>query len=234
MGYYDFHTQEITHEPLANTVDVIPKYFYFYVCSDLWRAEKRIYLTSIAEIQECLKRYAPKTVVREGFTEASVLIPVVSLNDSLHLLFTVRTEDVEHHKGQVSFPGGAKEPVDQNYVSTALRESFEELSLPPEKVSILGKINDMWTPTGFIVSPVVGFIPELPELIPQPSEVSDYFTVPLEYFLDDSHGYKEKYQRTKNGEEVDVWFYEYGKYTIWGVTAFIIRDFKTILEECRV
>ena len=193
-----------------------------------------IYLTTITEIQKCLERYSPKTVVKNGLTEASVLIPLVSQEESLHLLFTVRTEDVEHHKGQVSFPGGAREPEDQNHVSTALRETFEELSLPPEKVSILGKINDMWTPTGFIVSPVVGYIPKLPDLIPQPSEVSDYFTVPLDYFLDDSNGYKEKYQRTENGEEVDVWFYEYGEYTIWGVTAFIIRDFKAIMEECRV
>ena len=171
-------------------------------------------MATIAEIQGCLERYAPKTVVKQGFTEASVLIPLVFQDASLHLLFTVRTEDVEHHKGQVSFPGGAREAVDQNHVSTALRESFEELALPPEKVSILGKINDMWTPTGFIVSPVVGYIAELPELIPQPSEVSDYFTVPLAYFLDDSHGYKEKYRRTENGEEVDVWFYEYVEYTI--------------------
>jgi 8-oxo-dGTP pyrophosphatase MutT (NUDIX family) len=191
-------------------------------------------LTTVDEIQRCLERYSPKTVEKQGFTEASVLILLVPQDDSLHLLFTVRTEDVEHHKGQVSFPGGAREPVDQNYISTALRESFEELSLPPELVSILGKINDMWTPTGFIVSPVVGYIAELPELIPQPSEVSDYFTVPLEYFLNDSNGYKEKYRRTENDEEIDVWFYEYGKYTIWGVTAFIIRDFKAILEECRV
>lgn len=189
-------------------------------------------MITIKHIQDCLKQYSADTIVKPGFTEASVLIPLLRVGNALHLLFTVRTEDVEHHKGQVSFPGGARENSDKNYVSTALRESFEELSLAPDDVQILGRINDMWTPTGFVVTPVVGYIPELPELIPQPSEVSDYFTVPLSYFLDDANGYKQKYQRIEEGEEVDVWFYEYDEYTIWGVTAFIIRDFKAVLEGC--
>ncbi len=190
-------------------------------------------MVSIDDISLCLDKFQPKSLKKSGYTEAAVLIPLEKKHDSLHLLFTVRTDAVEHHKGQVSFPGGARESEDTDAVATALRESFEELALPPDHVNVIGKINDMWTPTGFVVTPVVGFIPDLPSLVPQPSEVSDYFTVPLSYFLDDNNGYKERYQRVEGEEEVDVWFYEYNGYTIWGITAFIIRDLKAILERCR-
>ncbi len=80
-----------------------------------------------------------------------------------------------------------------------------------------------------MVSPVVGYISDLPPLVPQPEEVSEYFFAPLDFFLDDANAYTKEYARER--EVIDVWFYDYGQYTIWGITAEIVRNFKHILHE---
>lgn len=180
-------------------------------------------------IRHSVERHHPKVVNQGGLTRASVLIPLVQSAYNPSMLLTVRTEDVEHHKGQISFPGGAVEAGDRDVFETALREAEEELGISPEVVDILGRIDDLATPTGFVVSAVVGYIASLPDLIPQPEEVSEYFLAPLKFFLDDANCYTREYHR--ENEVVEVWFYEYEQYTIWGVTAAIIRNFKQVLES---
>lgn len=183
----------------------------------------------IETIRERIQEYRPERRQDDDLIRAAVLIPLVLSSEGLDLLFTVRTEDVEHHKGQVSFPGGARESGDAGPESTALREAEEELFLPATDVEVLGRIDDLWTPTGFIVTPIVGYIADLPPLDPEPREVSDYFLAPLSFFLDDRNGYTKMYHRDNSREK--VWFYEYGEYTVWGVTAFILRNFKKIIIE---
>ncbi len=180
-------------------------------------------------IRQSVEGHHPKVVHEGTLTRASVLIPLVQSAENLSMLLTVRTKDVEHHKGQISFPGGAVEPGDRDVFETALREAEEELGLSPEGVDILGRIDDLTTPTGFVVSAVVGYIASLPDLIPQPEEVSEYFLAPLKFFLDDANCYIRDYQR--ENDVVEVWFYEYEHYTVWGVTAAIIRNFKQVLES---
>mgnify|MGYP005843599607 CR=1 FL=1 len=184
---------------------------------------------SIDTIRKTIQSYSHTPLENGALTQAAVLIPLLQTENGLDLLLTVRTDDVAHHKGQVAFPGGAREPQDNSPQMTALRETEEELALPPNQVEILGRIDDMWTPTGFIVTPIVGYLPGLPGLDPQPSEVSEYFTVPLSFFMNDSNGYTQTYQR--GCLKTDVWFYDYGSYTVWGVTAFIIRNLLSILLE---
>ena len=186
-------------------------------------------MKSIDIIRKKIQEHSATHLDTNGLTHAAVLIPLLQSDTDLDVLLTVRTEDVEHHKGQVAFPGGAREPRDYSLEMTALRETEEELALPPNQVEVLGRLDDMWTPTGFIVTPIVGYLSTLPALVPQPSEVSDYFTVPLSYFLDNSNGYTKTYQR--GNLETDVWFYDYGEYTVWGVTAFILRNLRSILLE---
>ncbi|MCF7803361.1 MAG: CoA pyrophosphatase [Candidatus Marinimicrobia bacterium] len=179
-------------------------------------------------IRKRIQNHVPRQLAAMDLVRAAVLIPIVESEDNLEILLTVRTDEVEHHKGQVAFPGGAVEPQDADVRETALRETREEIALTPDQIEVIGRIDDLWTPTGFIVSPFIGYVPMLPELTMEPGEVSDYFTVPLDFFMHDANGYTKKYPR--GDTEVDVWFYEYNSYKVWGVTAFIIRNLKSILE----
>lgn len=182
----------------------------------------------VEQIRKALGEHPPRTVSKVGLIAAAVLIPLVQRREGLEVLLTVRTDNVEHHKGQIAFPGGAREPGDHDVFDTALREAMEEIALPRAGVELIGRIDDLATPTGFVVSPVVGYISDLPVLELQPEEVSAYFTVPLPFFLEGENGYTREYER--DGESRQVWFYDYEHYTIWGITAAIIRNFKQVLE----
>jgi len=186
-------------------------------------------MPSLSHIRKQIQAHSASLLHDNNLTRAAVLVPIVGGGRELDLLFTVRTDDVEHHKGQVSFPGGSIEAVDDSLQATALRETQEELALKNDHIEVFGRIDDLWTPTGFIVTPFVGYVDELPVLTPHPKEVSDFFTVPLAYFLDDNNGYTKEYSR--DGERMDVWFYDYEQYTIWGVTAYILRNFMLIVKD---
>ena len=90
---------------------------------------------------------------------AGVLIPMYEKDGEHFVIFTLRTETVEHHKGQISFPGGAFNPGDENLLDTALRESFEEIGLFPSDVEVMGELDDQVTVSNFRITPFVGFIP---------------------------------------------------------------------------
>ena len=160
---------------------------------------------------------------------ASVLVPIILVNDELHLLLTVRTHEVETHKGQISFPGGMCDEADINETETALREAGEEIGLPKSSVEILGLLDDFITPTGFMITPVVGYIHSLPQLKPNPDEVAEILTVPLSFFSDKQNGRTE--ERTINGKQLTVWFFTFQHHVIWGATAGIIKHFHNIIED---
>jgi 8-oxo-dGTP pyrophosphatase MutT (NUDIX family) len=183
---------------------------------------------SIAGIQDAVLRGGRKELHREGCRPAAVLAPFVRVDDAWHLLFTKRTEDLEHHKGQVSFPGGSLEefePVE----AAALRETFEEIGIPAHAVTVLGYLNDIWTPSGYIITPVAGIIHSLDHLAVNPGEVSRVFTVPLSYFLIDSNA--EVRNISLHGITRKVHFYEHDGETIWGATAMILRDLVDRLQK---
>jgi 8-oxo-dGTP pyrophosphatase MutT (NUDIX family) len=158
----------------------------------------------------------------EGFRSAGVLVPLILAGGTAELIFTKRTDDVETHKGQISFPGGMTDPEDGDILATALREAHEELGIAPSLVTIRGLLDDLAVPSGFIITPVVGTLGGLPALTPNPAEVAEVFTVPLEYFCDPSNGRMEL--RDYRGMKHEVWFYEHGGHTIWGATAMIVRS----------
>lgn len=89
--------------------------------------------------------------------DAAVLIPLFFKEDHAHILFTKRTDNVEHHKGQISFPGGMRDAEDKNLLDTAMRESWEEMGIQPKDVTILGKSDTFLTNTNFLVTPYVGY-----------------------------------------------------------------------------
>ena len=158
----------------------------------------------------------------EGFHRAGVLVPLILRSEGADLLFTRRTDDVETHKGQVSFPGGMTDTSDTDIVHTALREAEEELGIGASLIDIKGILDDLAVPSGFIITPVVGILSELPPLAPNPQEVAEAFTVPLEFFCNPANGRSEL--RDFRGGKREVWFYQHGEHTIWGATAMIVRS----------
>lgn len=163
-----------------------------------------------------------EVVAIDGYHRAGVLVPLVATSHGFDLLFTTRTEHVETHKGQVSFPGGMVDPVDTDITATALRETREEIGLPDSHVRVIGLLDDIPTPTGFVITPVVGIIGNLPQLSPNNQEVADVFQVPLGFFAETSSVRTE--EREFRGRSHLVYFYDHNDRTIWGVTAVIIRS----------
>jgi 8-oxo-dGTP pyrophosphatase MutT (NUDIX family) len=164
--------------------------------------------------------------VRSGFTrEAAVLMPVFELEREPHFLLTRRTEEVETHKGQISFPGGMREqgePLEQ----TAVRETFEEVGIESHRIEILGRFHDYLSINEFRVVTYAGLIHSPFEVVPHPAEVAEVLQVPFTVFQDPALLRTQKMYRL--GRLMNVYFYSYGSYTIWGLTARIIKDF---LEE---
>jgi len=156
---------------------------------------------------------------------AAVLLPLLCKDGEWHVLVTQRTEQVEHHKGQVSFPGGACDVEDADLRSTALRETFEEIGVPPDSVEILGQLDDFPTISHFIVTPFVGVIPHPFAYRLNRREVEAIVEVPLSFLRDPAHLRTE--QREHEGHLYDLLFWDYGSYTIWGATA---RILKTLLD----
>jgi 8-oxo-dGTP pyrophosphatase MutT (NUDIX family) len=158
----------------------------------------------------------------EGFRRAGVLVPLILGDERADLLFTKRTDHVETHKGQISFPGGMADASDADIVQTALREAEEELGIGANLVDIKGILDDLAVPSGFIITPVVGILGALPPLTPNPQEVAEAFTVPLAFFCNPANGRSElkEYRGVRN----EVWFYEHGEHDIWGATAMIVRS----------
>lgn len=183
----------------------------------------------IQYLRKALTNREPSVIENPDLLRAAVLVPVIQTNGHLELLMTVRSENVEHHKGQIAFPGGSVESQDDSLADTALRESEEEINLPRRAVEVIGRLDDVWSPAGFSIAPVVGYLKRMPVLKAYPAEVSEYFTVPLDFLIEDANGYSKPFSR--GGKEIDVWFYDYNGYTIWGVTAFIVRNLKSVLEK---
>ena len=156
---------------------------------------------------------------------AAVLIPLLRSDRGIEVLFTRRTDTVMTHKGQISFPGGQREPEDQSLQETALRESYEEIGLKPSRVTILGELDDMFTSvSGFVVTPVVGLVDAaLDDLTLAPAEVKSVFTVAIERLSDEQLHTTEI--REHDGNAFRIHFYRSGDDVIWGATGSIVHQF---------
>lgn len=154
--------------------------------------------------------------------EAAVLMPIFERGGNPHFLLTKRTDEVETHKGQISFPGGMRE-ADEDLEQTALRETFEEVGIERSKISILGRFHDYVSITDYRVSPYAAHISTPFVTKPQLREVAEILEVPFSVFMDPSRLRVE--QGVRRGKAVNVYFYSYGPHEIWGLTALIIKDF---------
>jgi 8-oxo-dGTP pyrophosphatase MutT (NUDIX family) len=162
--------------------------------------------------------------------QAAVLLPLFKNAADYHLVFTKRTETVRHHKGQVSFPGGSFEPADGDLLTTALRESYEEVGIRPEHVSILGRLDDLPTfSTSFTISPFVGLIPYPYPFHPNPTEVAIVFDASLSILADPTVG--RRYIRARDdGATIEDYEFHVDGHVIWGATARLIHHFLEVVH----
>ncbi|NIM96081.1 MAG: NUDIX domain-containing protein, partial [Anaerolineales bacterium] len=150
--------------------------------------------------------------------------------DEWHLLYTRRTEAVESHRGQVSFPGGVIESQDNGVEAAALRETYEEIGIHADDVNILGRLDTMLTVTQFSITPVVGTIPWPYDLRINNNEVAHTFGVPISWLADPANLEFSERELPVSGQKVPVYFYHpYQGEVIWGATARITLNFLQIL-----
>lgn len=158
---------------------------------------------------------------------AAVLVPLVHFGDEWHLLFTRRTDRVESHKGQVSFPGGACDDGETTPEQTALREAHEEIGLDPGDVKVLGRLSRMITVSSFRVSPIVGIIPWPYAFKIAGIEVARVFTIPL-LWLANRNNYWEFLVR--DSERSLIAYHPYDGEILWGATARMTVNFLKAID----
>ena len=176
------------------------------------------------KIRQVLSQREKKTIVDKGLIPAAILVPIYEKAGEYYLVFTKRTEEVDYHKGQISFPGGVYQEGDGTLKDTALRESWEEIGLDPQDVEVLGELDDEPTyTTDFVISPFVAAIPYPYQFRVSPREVEEIIEVPVAALLDKSNLREEL--ELRQGELVPAYFYEYNGKVIWGATARISKRF---------
>lgn len=182
-------------------------------------------------VAERLESHTPLTFRFAGVRErkAAVLIPFFFKDGKPNLLFTKRTDKVEHHKGQISFPGGMHDSTDQDLRETALRETWEEMGIRPEDIRVLGRTDNFLTNTHFMVTPFVGCFSYPYDYDINPDEIAQIIEVPLEVLLEPDTFEMRHWER--DGVRWNIHYYHYRNETIWGVTGFLLSNLLTIVFD---
>ncbi|HEX8660537.1 MAG TPA: CoA pyrophosphatase [Brevundimonas sp.] len=161
---------------------------------------------------------------------AAVLIPVIAGPEGATVLLTRRADSLTSHTGQIAFPGGRLDPG-ETAVEAALREAMEEVALDPSKVEVLGVGDAYETGTGFLITPVIGWLTEPPQTTPAPAEVAEVFEVPWDFLMDIANHRREAWDREGQPRRW-YWAMPYGERYIWGATAGVIRSLHARLYDC--
>ena len=170
-----------------------------------------------------LQIFPRQTIPLGTLRPAAVLVPLFHRNGDDYLLFIERTAHLEHHAGEISFPGGGHDAKDDDLTVTALRETEEELGIPMSQVDVLGRLDDFYSIHGYHVIPYIGVIPSPDNLRHDPFEIAGTFEAPLDYFRNPAIHRVEDWQHRGRTHRVD--FYQFEEHVIWGLTAAILRQF---------
>lgn len=165
----------------------------------------------------------------KGLLPAGVLAPLFVAQGEVHLLFTQRTMHLKDHQGQISFPGGVRDPGDRDLLATALRETQEEIGLNPEIVEILGNLSPLATVTGYWINPFVALIPHPCDFRLNHREVKRLLIFPVTAFFPPQRWSTGPY--TYQGRTVQVCCWKHQGTVIWGATARMLLDFLGRLGE---
>ncbi len=164
--------------------------------------------------------------VHEARSAAAVMALLAPGDQGTELLFTLRARHLKSHPGEVSLPGGNREPEDLSLYQTALRETREETGLRVEP-EFLGELSPLRARSGIPVMPYVSMLPEKPDLRASPDEVDELFWVPVSDLLGQTPRYRE-YDR--HGQSVQIPFYDYQSWTIWGMTGLVVAELLTVVR----
>ncbi len=180
---------------------------------------------------------------------SAVLIPLVQVEGEWHVLFEVRSFHLRSQPGDISFPGGRIDPTDPSPLAAALRETYEELGVDPKTVHVIGELSPFIVFSSFVIYPFAAAV-DYNQIIHSynKEEVEEVFTVPVEWLLN-YEPYMHlisfepvpspdfPFEKIRNGAQyrwrtraLEEWFYDYGKYTIWGITARILKHFIEIIK----
>ena len=167
----------------------------------------------------------PDPVLPEG-VPAAVIVPIIDA-DEPSLLFTKRTETVRDHKGEISFPGGARHPDDPDLLFTALRETREELGISPDAFDVLGALPPTHTMvSGYVITPFVARLPERPELTPSPVEIAEVVELGISRLFE-----AEREVQAVAGVHPTMFVYELDGHVVWGATGRIVHALLEILRR---
>lgn len=164
----------------------------------------------------------PARLRSEAGRPAAVLVGLMANAAGWQVIMTERAAHLAHHAGQISFPGGKVDETDVTLVATALREADEEIALPASQVDILGGLDPVTSPVGFVVQPIVGIVAPQVDLQPSPDEVAQILTLPLADLISPPRHRRDSYIR--DGRRRDVWVIDHPDHYIWGLSAAIIVD----------
>lgn len=169
--------------------------------------------------KEPVQERSPRSIDDDDLTDSAVIVPVYEFDEGEGILFTRRTDDLPRHAGQVSFPGGRREEGDDSLLDTALREIKEEVGLPENEVDVVGRLDDINTTTGYSIRPFVAEVPADYPYTPQEAEVDTLIQAPVSELTHPS------IHETRTHLDLDVHYFHYDEYTIWGATAGILVQF---------
>ncbi len=179
-------------------------------------------------IRRILSSNPSRTLVNDSLVPAGVMLFLYPKEGEYCVLLSRRTHVVEHHKGEISFPGGRMDEGDETLLDTALRETHEELGVEPRHVEVLGSLDDVATGTGYLISPFVGSIPYPYDFKPSEVEVAEVLDVPLSGLLDE-RSFRDEV-RIANGQLVHYPCYSYNGNLIFGATAKVLGNFLRLIE----
>ncbi len=188
--------------------------------------------TLLGELKSLLASRPPKSLNGHDVRPAAVLLLVFPRNGQYYVHVQKRSRHMKSHASEACFPGGKPKSQDQDLLATALREAHEEENINPADVTILGRLNDTPTRTGFSMKVFVGTIPQPYAYMPNPQEVDEVVDVPLKVLQDPANWREEA--RWENDALTTSHSYVYGPHIIYGATAKVIREFLDVVDQANL